>query len=196
MIATPSIPVPTSPKLWDYAVAELQSELAANITWLTSAFGKAQRMAKTGPDGREIRFPGVFTGSNSSNSLGGYLNMFPDGHIGNYSWLDVADYQEMQVERELYQELRADIGLVFWLDLRTAYPADYESRTIEHAKSDVITALRAVRLTRSTLLIDRVAERVENIYRGYTYSEVESQFLMFPFTGFRLDGEMIIREQC
>lgn len=190
MIATPTIPTPTAPKLWDYAVSELQTELTGNISWLPAAFGKAQRRVKVGPDGREIRFPAVYSGK------GDYLSMLPDGHIGNYSWLDVDDYQELQGERHEYAELRANIGLVFWLDLRTAYPSDYENRTIEHAKYDVLAALKSIRLTRSVLLIDRVAERVENIYRGYTHGEVERQFLMYPYTGFRLDGEMIVKEAC
>ncbi len=190
MISTPIIPTPTSPKLWDYAVAELQTELAANISWLTSAFGKARRAVKAGPDGREIRFPAVYSGT------GDYLSMLPDGHLGNYSWLDVDDYQELQGERHEYAELTANIGLVFWLDLRTAYAADYEQRTIEHAKYDVLTALKSIRLTRSVLLIERVAERVENIYRGYTPGEVQRQFLTFPYTGFRLEGQMIVKEVC
>ena len=190
MIATPTIPVPTSPKLWDYATAELQTELAANLSWLTSAFGKARRQVKTGPDGREVRVPVVYSGT------GDYISMLPDGHLGNYCWLDVEDYQNLPYGREEYNEIRARVGLVFWLDLRTAYPADYASRTIEHAKADVMTALRAVRLTRSNLMVDRVAELPENIYRGYTPGEIDRQFLMFPYTGFRLEGEMIIPEVC
>lgn len=190
MIATPTIPVPTSPKLWDYAVAELQTELTDNITWLTAAYGKAQRRVMPGKDGRAVTYPAVYSGT------GDYLNMLPDGHLGNYCWLDVDDYQDISGEREQQNDIRASVGLVFWLDLRTAYTSDYENRTIEHAKNDAIVALRAIRLTRSVLLIDRVAERAENIYRGYTASEIESQFLMFPYTGFRLEGEMIIREQC
>jgi len=190
MIATPTIPVPTSPKLWDWAVAELQTELADNISWLTAAFGKAQRRVMPGKDGREVRFPAVYSGT------GDYLNMLPDGHLGNYCWLDVDDYQELPLPRDQFQQIRADVGIVFWLDLRTAYPADYENRTIEHPKSDVVAALRAIRPTRFNLMIDRVAERVENIYPGYTTNEIDNQFLMFPYTGFRLMGEMIINEQC
>lgn len=191
MISTPTIPVPTSPKLWDYAVAELQTELAANISWLTSAFGKAQRRVKV-VDGRESRFPAVYSGA------GDYLSMLPDAHLGNYCWLDVGDYQEIQDNPRLYRQakVRAAVGLVFWLDLRTAYPSDYENRTVEHAKADVITAIRAIRLSRSSLVVDRVAERAENIYRGYDHGEIEGQFLMFPYTGFRLEGEMVINEQC
>ena len=190
MIATPTIPVPTSPKLWDYAVAELQTELMDNISWLTAAFGKAQRRVKMGKLSGQAAFPAVYSGA------GDYLNMLPDGHLGNYCWLDIDDYQDISGEREQQNDIRASVGLVFWLDLRTAYPSDYENRTIEHAKNDAITALRAVRLTRSVLLIDRVAERVENIYRGYTHNEIEQQFLMFPYTGFRLEGEMIIKGVC
>jgi hypothetical protein len=190
MIATPILPVPTYPKLLDYAVAELQTELMDNISWLTAAFGKAQRRVKMGKLSGQVTFPAVYSGT------GDYLNMLPDGHLGNYCWLDVEDYQDISGQREEQNDLTASVGLVFWLDLRTAYPSDYENRTIEHAKNDVMTALRAIRLTRSNLIIGRVAERVENIYRGYTHNEIESQFLMFPYTGFRLLGEMKILAVC
>ena len=69
-----------------------------------------------------------------------YISMLPDGHLGNYCWLDVDDYQDLPYERTDYNEIRAQVGLVFWLDLRTAYPSDYENRTIEHAKNDVLVA--------------------------------------------------------
>ena len=190
MINTPTITTPTTPKLWDWAIAELQTELEANISWLTVAFGKASRKVRS-KDGRDIRYPAVFT------SGGDYLSMFPDGHIGNYSWIDVRDYQEFTSEdRRQEQYLSSEIGLVFWLDLQSAYPADYTLRTIEHAKNDVIVALQNIKLTRSVLSVDRVAEWAENIYRGYTYNEIESQFLMFPYTGFRFEGEMTMNPQC
>lgn len=190
MIATPTIPTPSAPKLWDYAVAELQSELTTNLSWLTAAFGKAIRQQKNSPEGRPFTFPAVYSGT------GDYLNMFPDGHLGNYCWLDVDDYQVLQGNREERAALQADVALVFWLDLRTAYPSDYATRTIENAKYDALEALRAVRLTRSAILIESVAERKENIYRGYDFREVADTFIMSPFAAFRLEGEMIIREIC
>lgn len=190
MIQTPTLPTITAPKLWDYAMAELTSELEDNISWLTKAFGKASRRVMVDADGREVRYPAIYSGR------GDYLNMLPDGHLGNYSWVDVDDYQESEYTARRQAKILAQVGLVFWLDLRTAYSGDYENRTIEHAKADVITALRAMRLTRSVLVLERVAERPENIYRGYDYEEIRSQFLMHPYTGFRLEGEMLINEQC
>lgn len=190
MISTPTIPTPTAPKLWDYAVAEMQTELTGNISWLTAAFGKASRQQRPNPEGRPYTFPAVYSGE------GDYLSMFPDGHLGNFCWLDVEDYQVVKGERHEYTEITADIALIFWLDLRTAYPSDYENRTIEHAKYDVMTALKAVRLTRSVLIVESVAERKENIYRGYDFREIADTFIMHPYVAFRLEGEMIIKEVC
>lgn len=189
MIATPTMPTPATPRLWDYAAAELQSELEANLAWLDKAFGKAIRQQRPNAEGRPYIFPAAYSGT------GDYLSMFPDAHLGSFAWLDVADDQEIEGERDNWARITADVGLVFWLDLREAY-ANPELRTIEHAKFDALEALKAVRLTRSVLLIESVAERKENIYRGYDYREIPDTFIFWPYACFRMQGQMIIREVC
>jgi hypothetical protein len=41
-----------------------------------------------------------------------------------------------------------------------------------------------------------VYQTAENVFDGYTLDEVDNQYLMAPFAGFRLTGEMIIDEEC
>lgn len=189
-VSNPTIQAPIAPKLWDYALAEFQTKLEANLSWLTTAYGRGYEHMKRDKNNRQYTFPAVWANNKE------YVSMFPDEHLGNYSWFDLSPVQELADSRYEYQRLFANMGIVFWLDLRTAYPIDYTQRTIEHAKSDVMTALRSIFLTRSSFTISRIAETAPNIYRGYTHREVGRQFLMFPYAGFRIEGDIKINEQC
>jgi hypothetical protein len=51
-------------------------------------------------------------------------------------------------------------------------------------------------LTGGRIILNRIYERAENIYRGYTLSEIDNQFLMHPFAGFRFDGILEFDELC
>jgi hypothetical protein len=41
-----------------------------------------------------------------------------------------------------------------------------------------------------------VYERAENVFEGYSLDEVDNQFLMQPFAGLRITGELIVDEEC
>jgi hypothetical protein len=47
-----------------------------------------------------------------------------------------------------------------------------------------------------TIVINRIYELAENVYRGFTLDEIDNQFLMHPFAGFRFAGELGIDETC
>ena len=44
--------------------------------------------------------------------------------------------------------------------------------------------------------INRIYELAENIYRGFSLDEVDNQFLMAPYGGFRFEGIMEVTETC
>jgi hypothetical protein len=44
--------------------------------------------------------------------------------------------------------------------------------------------------------VSRIYERAENVFRGYTMDEVDNQFLMSPFAGWRFDGLLTIKNDC
>ena len=39
-------------------------------------------------------------------------------------------------------------------------------------------------------------EGIKNIYRGYSLSEIDNQYLMHPFAGLRFDGILEFDEIC
>lgn len=171
--------VHTNAALLDEFLSGLRTRLETNLSWLTKAYGNAQAL-KAQRDGRTITYPGVPTSKGTE-----YLSMFPDEHLGNFLWFDIPSYQIDDRGRP-NKTYFATGGLIVWGDLRRMYPADWTGRTVEDAKRDLIAALdasgRAIRLQRS---YDRQAD----IFRGYTDTEIDNQYMMRPYMAFRFDIE-------
>lgn len=184
MIRTPRIPVLADPALIDFALLELQTKLITRFPWLDHAFGKAQQLRKAGDNGRVLTFPTVYSGGKE------YLRVFPDEAIGNFSFFDVKDGEAVDRSVGPSGYLTAVVGLIFWFDIQDVYPVDWEHRTTENVKDDVLLFLNAAGLMQSNISVGRIFERPENIYPGYSFPEIEDQFLRRPFSGFRVELEL------
>jgi len=182
-------------RLMDDKLAAIGTVLTTNLTWLTTAYGKAQRLVKH-RDGNVLeRYPAVpATGNLDQN----YLPMFPDASLGNYCFWDMPDPQKIEDWHTQGQlEIKTEFGLVLWFDLRTIYTgANWKTRTAENVKYEVLEALRLNPATTSNIIIKLVSDRVENIYPDYDHKEIKTQFLMRPYGGFRLEGELEFYEDC
>jgi len=183
MIKMPTIPQPVDPKLIDVALLEIQTALTSKLSWLNHAFGKAQKLVEL-KEKRQVKFPAVYIGKED------YLKMFPDSHIGNFTFFDIEDGQDIAHMGRRVQDYRTKGGLIVWFDFRTVYPNDWQQRTIENVKFDVIEAIKDTTLVQSQIRMSKSWERAEAIYKGYTDKEIDNQFLMRPFGGFRIDFDI------
>lgn len=192
MASNPTVTAPTSAKILDRAFAAIQTTLEAQLSWLTTAYGKAERRVRM-KDGREAFYPAVY-----ANALD-YLAVFPDSHLGEFCFFDVADgYRFDPFRFGSYSKIRAEFGIVFWFDFRNVYtsPTNWQERTNQHVITEVLAALRAFSTPSIHLQCNQVWERAENIYQGYTHREIDNQFLMRPYGGFRIDCEAYFNEDC
>lgn len=177
----PTLPVVTDPQLIDIALTEIQAALTDSLSWLDHAFGKAKKITKT-VDNKASSKPYVYAG------LKDYLPVLPDETLGCFSYFEIEDGEEIKAASiRASADFVANFGLVVWFDFRKVYPTDWERRTNEHVKKEVLDALRTT-LRGSSLTLLKFYERAENIYKGYDHKEINNQFLMRPFSGFRLDG--------
>ena len=81
-------------------------------------------------------------------------------------------------------------------DYRKIYN-DASTRNQEDLKRQILDVLNGGFLVRNgSYRINKVYELAENIYRGFSLDEIENQFLMHPFGGFRFEGELSIGETC
>ena len=182
------IPVIEHPELIDKVLGEIQVGLAKELPWLKYAFGRAQRMVKEIKN-KKYTYPGVYYGKKD------YLDVSPDDRIGNFSFFVIDDPQTLAWEPKSRGLLTAECSLIFWVNLNNI--PGIEARNTEKVKSDILKALNGGFTMRyGRIEITRIYEQAENIYRGFTIPEVETQYLMHPYAGFRFSGRILINESC
>lgn len=193
MIQNPTVPTKDDPQLLDLLLDEMAGKLLTALSWLDNAYGKAERLVKYGVLNRPEFKPAIFVGGRLGQD---YLYLLPDAHLGCFSWFDVPNVQSLQFERRGFKRVSTSVGLIFWFDFTKVYPNDHQTRTIENVKADVLEAIRTMTLTNGAIRIQEIHERTDEIYRGYTTNEVDRQFLMRPYSGFRINMEVQVNESC
>jgi hypothetical protein len=94
--------------------------------------------------------------------------------------------------------LKAPFSLVVWFDLRRVEKVMNlpDQRNTERVKEQILSVLETAFPKKGSVTIQRIYERAENVFDGFTLDEVQNQFLMSPFAGFRFQGELIVTNDC
>jgi hypothetical protein len=123
----------SSPVLIDQALAPIQEALEAELSWLTSAYGKAYKINSQG-----ATVPVVHSRDSEQ------INLLPDEHLGNYAWFDV-QRDEIDNGKRSRVTTQFTAGLILFWDFRTVYPGEDNTRTTQHVKDEVIRAIAKAR---------------------------------------------------
>lgn len=189
-------PVIPNAVMLDRVIGEIQQGLVDNISWLNAAFGRSQRLTKM-MNGKKIVTPNVYCGGWNGHGENDYIETSPDSKIGNFAFFEIEDPQTINVG-PWAREIKAPFGLIVWFDLTRVYNTA-TNRNTEKLKAQILHVLNGRagwHLSGGRIIINRIYERPENIYRGYTLSEIDNQFLMHPYAGFRFDGILEYDELC
>jgi hypothetical protein len=182
---------PLNPKLVDKTIGDIQDGLISGLPWLNKAFGQAERLVKN-IDGEKVFTPNVYLSGND------YFLILPDSKIGNHCFFYIDDPQELDSEAlpETTGNITVDFSLIFWFDMRTIYN-DPNVRNKEDVKSQILKILNGgFHLKSGRIRLYKIYEKAENIYDDFSLDEIDNQFLMHPFAGFKFTGEMIVFENC
>ena len=180
----------------DRVIGEIQTGLVANLSWLDAAFGRCQRLTKE-MNGKRIVTPDVFCGGWRGHGENDYIEVSPDAKIGNFAFFEIEDPQTIE-PGPWVRTVKAPFALIVWFDLCRVYN-EQSNRNTEYIKAQILRVLNGRdgwHLTNGRIAINRIYERAENIYKGYTLSEIDNQFLMHPFGGFRFEGLLEFDELC
>lgn len=189
MINIPTVPKPENPAFVDKIIVQVQDSLKNNLSWLTHSFGQCQRLV-TNKNRKEYFYPGVHIRN------GKYQNVFPNKDLGNFSFFIVEDPQGVDFRPHTTNNVRLKYSIVFWVDLDKIFGKQID-RNKEEVKAEIVKVLtRKTFLTFGRIDIRQIYEQAENIYKGFTVKEIDSQFLMQPYYGFRFEGEMLFNEPC
>ena len=189
-------PVIPNAVMLDAVIGEIQQGLVNNLSWLDAAFGRAQRLTKN-IEGKRIVTPNVDCGGWKGHGPNDYIEVSPDAKIGNFSYFEVDDPQTIDPE-PWARQIKAPFSLIVWFDLTRVY-GSRTNRNTEKIKSDILHILNGRadwHLSHGRIVINKIYERAENIYKGYTLSEIDNQFLMHPFVGLRFEGLLEFDELC
>ena len=76
------------------------------------------------------------------------------------------------------------------------FTAAIEAEFIEsiYVKQQVIEVFRSSTFQFSQIRMNKIFEHAPNIYKNYTDKEIDNQFTMRPFGGFRIEGIIKYRE--
>lgn len=181
-------PKPANPVLIDRVLASLQDTLVAKLSWLDFAFGRAQRLV-TKKGNVDYYYPGVFTGDKE------YRNVLPGEHTGNFSFFVISDPQTVDYVQHQRNNITATFSLIFWYNLSKIYSGTNERKT-EQVKAEILKVITEAILPAGRITVEKIYEQAENIYKGYSLKEIETQFLMHPFGGIRIEGEILVKESC
>lgn len=177
-------------KLINLFIIKLIKGLKDNLSWLDEAYGRAERLVKFDARHRRIYIPAIYSLDNQ------YLDLSPNSQLGNYSFFWISDPQEFNSDRNMGISVKCPFSLIFWFDFRKIFK-NVDIRDKESIKYEILNVLnKKIFLINGYFKINYIYELAENIFKEFSLDEVENQFLMHPFGGFRFDGIMCIWEKC
>lgn len=179
---------PAQGHLFDYVIQCLQDGLA-QVTWLDHIFGRSERLVKTDVDGHRIYTPNVYYGKEE------YLPLTPDNtELGNYCFFVMDEPQTVGLGMGVQHRMRSPFSLIVWCDMRTVGQSDV--RDTEALKEQILKTIRKAWIKKGSVTLERIYERSENVFQGFSLDEVDNQFLMAPYWGMRVMGEIVVDEDC
>ena len=183
-------PVIENPELLDRVIGGMQEGLVDNLPWLDFAFGRAERLVKYNSNQKRYYSPNVYCGGDE------YMEVTPDSNIGNFCFFWIDDPQRIMWEPGVDVGIQTPFSIIFWLDYRSIFNSS-DVRNKEEVKRQILDTLNgAFVLKDGTFKINKIYELAENIYRGFSLDEIDNQFLMHPYGGFRFEGELKVQETC
>ena len=190
-MATKDLPIYKTPYLFDKVIGSLQEDLKNGLSWLDYSFGRAERLVKT-IDGKRIYTPNVYKGNDQ------YELLLPDDRLGCFSFFVLQEPQEVMNRMQMEVRLKSPFSLIVWVDMRRVEKAMNlpDERNSEYIKEQVLSVISTANLSKGAVSVTKIYERAEHVFEGFSLDEVQNQFLMSPFAGFRFYGEMIVTNDC
>ena len=175
-------------QLFDMVIGSIEAGLEQNLPWLTNIYGRAERLVKEQGGVRRYT-PNWYKGGDD------YELLLPDQGLGNFCFFVMDEPEDVAWNVGERSRLQAWFSLIVWLDMRTV--EDSDERNTEAVKAQVLRALNGgIRMRHGAFRIDEIYTRAENVFQGFTTDEVDNQYLMSPFCGFRFHGVLNVMDVC
>lgn len=190
-LQNPNIPAPLEAIEIDKAIYLLQMLLDTNLSWLTNSYGRSYRHIDKSSN--RLYFPEIYIGGDENS----YYRVTPDNDKKGTCFFVVSKEDNYDFEINQSNYLRWDVGIIFWVNLKLI---NKQLLKTEIFTQNLIRDVRYV-LTRKSggfpfsLKIKTVEREFREIYKEFTLNENED-YLRSPFSGFRFNLEIVMRENC
>lgn len=194
-----------NPVLLDKILQDMQKNLTEKLPWLNYAFGRAYKLIEHRADDNKFVYPAAYNGN------GEYISLLPNDRYGNFLWFDIYDPQTITQVSPSLPQFTFEGAIVFWYDLSSIYDDSSVLHT-EEIKDEIIRILTTpgLILGNGRISLNKVYERFENIYAGYSLEKIynnyqysgediqsiDKQFFMYPYAGLRIEFNITTRELC
>ena len=174
------------PVLYNQIVQRIQSDLAA-ITWLA---GEINGIAEIGsrPDGKAedkaLKIAQVYKQDGSVK----YLDISPKSTLKAYSFFEI-ETPDMEVMPD-QDDVTISLNLIVWANLQkvdSTKQYDFTDYLIATVLKNLKSGYFSNEIVKVKVIIDK-----NKIYDKYGYSFDNLKHLMFPFTAFKIQFEMIV----
>jgi len=189
-------PIDRNALMVDRAIAEMQEGLAEQFEWLDAVFGRAQRITRV-INGKRVIVPACFCGGWRGHGENDYIEVSPDSEIGNFIFFEVDDPET--IDGGVWgRTITAPFALIFWgnMDKLNEAPAFRNGYLAKAYLLKFLEGRYGWHLSSGSVTVARMFERAENIYKGYSLDEVDTQYLMQPYYGVRIEGTLKVNEVC
>ena len=182
------------PKLGDLICSEI-ADAFQSLSWLTTSYGKAEKRERGFGSNKYVErtkrrfYPAVALDNDK------YLELLPDSKLGNFTYIDFKRQYQKDIGAKTIKSTY-EIGIVFWFNFRDVYGDDSDIKTSENVKFEVLAAIKNYSWKNSKIKVLGFQDKVEDIYNGYFYEELEEQSHMRPYGGFKLNAEVDILSFC
>jgi len=195
------VPTKVSPKLLDNVCDTIASALSSRLSWLNNSFGRCDKFVEYQDVGSDFIFPVIYTGGRDGLD---YIKLLPDQDLGNFCFIDVDVEQSIPENNIGSVTIESKIAIIFWWDYRTVYPNDWQNRTIENVKHEVLTALSSGIPINGRVIPYMLKESAREMYSTFSTRAIDAykdnegmrQALIRPFGGFRLDCTVKFSQGC
>ena len=179
-MTNPSAQSLISPSPVDAALLSIQTRLEG-LDWLDTAYGRCEKL-KREKEGKVIQFPAIYAQGKE------YLELFPDEHLGNFSFFEIVDGWDYSGDIR-----RVGFNLILWFNFESVFPDDYQQRNQMDVAEKIIKILEKS-YPGSSINLGKIYLTPDEIYRGYTSREISQQFLMRPYGGLRITGNLFVNK--
>lgn len=153
-----------------------------SVPFIDYVYGRARANERI-RNGKKYRYPGFYIGN------GEYEDMLPlDSRGHGYAFIMLDDPIE-SINYVSFETNKYKVGysLIVWYKEGTS-----EMMDIDLCKDYVLGCLKLC----PNVTVEKIYEKYSNVFSGFSCDEIDTQYLMWPWNGFKITGEITYNEPC